>query len=142
MSSRMLPVPDGLDGMRVDVGLAKLLGLSRTVVAELAASGDVLIDGKVASKSDRLTAGDLLEVTLPEPDTPAEVSAEPVEGLRILHEDDDIVVVDKPVGVAVHPSPGWTDRPWLVTQPDCASRRRVRPNGRAWHIGWTPAIRE
>ncbi|ACU97708.1 RluA family pseudouridine synthase [Saccharomonospora viridis] len=108
MSSRMLPVPDGLDGMRVDVGLAKLLGLSRTVVAELAASGDVLIDGKVASKSDRLTAGDLLEVTLPEPDTPAEVSAEPVEGLRILHEDDDIVVVDKPVGVAVHPSPGWT----------------------------------
>ena len=104
----MLPVPDGLDGMRVDVGLAKLLGLSRTVVAELAASGDVLIDGKVASKSDRLTAGDLLEVTLPEPDTPAEVSAEPVEGLRILHEDDDIVVVDKPVGVAVHPSPGWT----------------------------------
>ncbi|KHF42258.1 RluA family pseudouridine synthase [Saccharomonospora viridis] len=108
MSSRMLPVPDGLDGMRVDVGLAKLLGLSRTVVAELAASGDVLIDGKVASKSDRLTAGDLLEVTLPEPDTPVEVSAEPVEGLRILHEDDDIVVVDKPVGVAVHPSPGWT----------------------------------
>jgi 23S rRNA pseudouridine1911/1915/1917 synthase len=108
VSSRMLPVPDGLDGMRVDVGLAKLLGLSRTVVAELAASGDVLIDGKVASKSDRLTAGDLLEVTLPEPDTPAEVSAEPVEGLRILHEDDDIVVVDKPVGVAVHPSPGWT----------------------------------
>jgi 23S rRNA pseudouridine1911/1915/1917 synthase len=104
----MLPVPDGLDGMRVDVGLAKLLGLSRTVVAELAASGDVLIDGKVASKSDRLTAGDLLEVTLPEPDTPVEVSAEPVEGLRILHEDDDIVVVDKPVGVAVHPSPGWT----------------------------------
>jgi 23S rRNA pseudouridine1911/1915/1917 synthase len=108
VSSRMLPVPDGLDGMRVDVGLAKLLGLSRTVVAELAASGDVLIDGKVASKSDRLTAGDLLEVTLPEPDTPVEVSAEPVEGLRILHEDDDIVVVDKPVGVAVHPSPGWT----------------------------------
>lgn len=104
----MLPVPDGLDGMRVDVGLAKLLGLSRTVVAELAASGDVLISGRAASKSDRLTAGDLLEVTLPEPDAPVEVTAEPVEGLRILHDDDDIVVVDKPVGVAVHPSPGWT----------------------------------
>ncbi|MEY7971116.1 RluA family pseudouridine synthase [Saccharomonospora xinjiangensis] len=108
MSSRMLPVPDGLDGMRVDAGLAKLLGLSRTVVAELAASGEVLLDGRPAGKSDRLVAGGLLEVTLPEPDAPVVVVAEPVEGLRILHEDDDIVVVDKPVGVAVHPSPGWT----------------------------------
>ncbi|WP_085979180.1 RluA family pseudouridine synthase [Saccharomonospora cyanea] len=108
MSSRMLPVPDGLDGMRVDAGLAKLLGLSRTVVAELAASGEVLLDGRPAGKSDRLVAGGLLEVTLPEPDAPMEIVAEPVEGLRVLHEDDDIVVVDKPVGVAVHPSPGWT----------------------------------
>lgn len=104
----MLPVPDGLDGMRVDAGLAKLLGLSRTVVAELAASGEVLLDGRPAGKSDRLVAGGLLEVTLPEPDAPMEIVAEPVEGLRVLHEDDDIVVVDKPVGVAVHPSPGWT----------------------------------
>lgn len=104
----MLPVPDGLDGMRVDAGLAKLLGLSRTVVAELAESGDVLLDGRPAGKSDRLSAGVLLEVTLPEPDNPVEVVAEPVDGLRILHDDDDIVVVAKPVGVAVHPSPGWT----------------------------------
>ncbi|UQS27872.1 RluA family pseudouridine synthase [Amycolatopsis thermalba] len=104
----MLPVPDGLDGMRVDAGLAKLLGLSRTVVAELAESGDVLLDGRPAGKSDRLSAGVLLEVTLPDPDNPVEVIAEPVEGLRILHDDDDIVVVAKPVGVAAHPSPGWT----------------------------------
>ncbi|QFU87995.1 Ribosomal large subunit pseudouridine synthase D [Amycolatopsis sp. YIM 10] len=103
----MLPVPDGLDGMRVDAGLAKLLGLSRTAVAELAEAGDVLLDGRPAGKSDRLTAGGLLEVTLPEPRT-VEVVAEPVEGMRIVHEDDDIVVVSKPVGVAVHPSPGWT----------------------------------
>ncbi|OXM71879.1 MULTISPECIES: RluA family pseudouridine synthase [Amycolatopsis] len=108
MSARMLPVPDGLDGMRVDAGLAKLLGLSRTVVAELAESGDVLLDGRPAGKSDRLSAGVLLEVTLPDPDNPVEVIAEPVEGLRILHDDDDIVVVAKPVGVAAHPSPGWT----------------------------------
>jgi 23S rRNA pseudouridine1911/1915/1917 synthase len=104
----MLPVPDGLDGMRVDAGLAKLLGLSRTVVAELAVAGDVLLDGRPAGKSDRLVAGSLLEVSLPEPDAPVDVVAEPVEGMTILHEDDDIVVVDKPVGVAVHPSPGWT----------------------------------
>ncbi|MFJ1765611.1 RluA family pseudouridine synthase [Amycolatopsis sp. NPDC088138] len=108
MSSRMLPVPDGLDGMRVDAGLAKMLGLSRTVVAELAESGDVLLDGRPAGKSDRLAAGGLLEVTLPEPANPVEIVAEPVEGMQILHDDDDIVVISKPVGVAVHPSPGWT----------------------------------
>lgn len=104
----MLPVPDGLDGMRVDAGLAKLLGLSRTAVAELAESGAVLLDGHSAGKSDRLTAGGLLEVTLPEPERHIEVVAEPVDGMRVLYDDDDIVVVDKPVGVAVHPSPGWT----------------------------------
>jgi len=104
----MLPVPDGLDGMRVDAGLAKMLGLSRTIVAELAESGDVLLDGRPAGKSDRLAAGGLLEVTLPDPAGPIEVIAEPVEGMQILHDDDDIVVIAKPVGVAVHPSPGWT----------------------------------
>ncbi|MEV6903537.1 RluA family pseudouridine synthase [Amycolatopsis sp. NPDC051372] len=108
MTARLLPVPDGLDGMRVDAGLAKLLGLSRTVVAELAEAGDVLVDGRPAGKSDRLTAGGLLEVTLPEPESPIQVVAEPVEGMKILHDDDDIIVISKPVGVAVHPSPGWT----------------------------------
>ncbi|OOC03079.1 RluA family pseudouridine synthase [Amycolatopsis azurea] len=108
MSARMLPVPDGLDGMRVDAGLAKLLGLSRTVVAELAESGEIFLDGRPAGKSDRLSAGGLLEVTLPDPASAIEVVAEPVEGMKILHDDDDIVVIAKPVGVAVHPSPGWT----------------------------------
>jgi 23S rRNA pseudouridine1911/1915/1917 synthase len=104
----MMPVPDGLEGMRVDAGLAKLLGLSRTVVAELAAAGDVLVDGKPAGKSDRLLAGGILEVTLPEPANAIEVVVEPVPGMTIVYQDDDIVVVSKPVGVAVHPSPGWT----------------------------------
>jgi len=108
MSVRMLPVPDGLDGMRVDAGLAKLLGLSRTAVAELASAGDVLLDGALAAKSDRLAAGGLLEVTLPEPERAERVGPVAVEGMRILHEDDHIVVVDKPIGVAAHPSPGWT----------------------------------
>jgi 23S rRNA pseudouridine1911/1915/1917 synthase len=106
---RTLPVPDGLDGMRVDAGLSKLLGLSRTTVAAIAEAGDVMIDGRPAGKSDRLIAGSMLEVTLPAPERPlVQVIAVPVEGLRIVHEDDDIVVVDKPVGVAAHPSPGWT----------------------------------
>jgi 23S rRNA pseudouridine1911/1915/1917 synthase len=105
---RTLPVPDGLDGMRVDAGLAKLLGLSRTVVAALTESGDVVLDGQPAGKSDRLIAGATLEITLPEPPRPVQIQAVPVEGLIVLHQDDDIIVVDKPVGVAVHPSPGWT----------------------------------
>ncbi|WP_051769864.1 RluA family pseudouridine synthase [Lentzea albidocapillata] len=94
--------------MRVDAGLAKLLGLSRTVVASIADADEVLVDGRVVGKSDRLTAGSMLEITLPAPPQPITVQAIPVEGLVIVHEDDDIIVVDKPVGVAVHPSPGWT----------------------------------
>jgi 23S rRNA pseudouridine1911/1915/1917 synthase len=105
---RALPVPEGLDGMRVDAGLAKLLGLSRTTVAELAEAGEVRLDGRVAGKSDRLVAGVLLEVSLPSPASPVEVVAVPVSGLLVVYQDDDIVVVDKPVGVAAHPSPGWT----------------------------------
>ncbi|MGI9063685.1 MAG: RluA family pseudouridine synthase [Pseudonocardiaceae bacterium] len=108
MTTRTLPVPDGLDGLRVDAGLAKLLGLSRTVVATLAEGGAVLLDGATARKSDRLLAGAWLEVTLPEPDRHVVVPAERVPGLAVLHEDADIVVVAKPVGVAAHPSPGWT----------------------------------
>ncbi|WP_214406473.1 RluA family pseudouridine synthase [Pseudonocardia lacus] len=108
--TRQLPVPDGLDGMRVDAGLSRLLGLSRTVVAALAEDGRVAVDGRTAGKSDRLIAGSWLEVSLPEPEEPAAISGpvEVVAGLTVLHADDDIIVVDKPVGVAAHPSPGWT----------------------------------
>lgn len=104
---RSLPVPDGLDGLRVDAGLARLFGLSRTRGSELAEAGAVVIDGRVQGKSDRLVAGEVLEVTLPAAPTRAAVSADPVPGLTVIHDDHDIVVVDKPVGVAAHPSPGW-----------------------------------
>jgi 23S rRNA pseudouridine1911/1915/1917 synthase len=105
---RTLPVPDGLDGMRVDTGLARLLGLSRAAVAGLTEVSAVLLDGNPAGKSDRLAAGAWLEITLPDPPQPTLIIAEPVAGLHVLHDDDDVVVVDKPVGVAAHPSPGWT----------------------------------
>lgn len=105
-----MPVPDGLDGMRIDAGLSRLLGLSRTVVATLAESGRISVDGREAGKSDRLPGGSWLEVELPDAPAPAVIEgpAEVVAGLTVLHSDDDIVVVDKPVGVAAHPSPGWT----------------------------------
>ncbi len=104
---RSLPVPDGLEGERVDAALARLFGLSRTKAADLAAAGHVLLDGVAAGKSARVTAGAWLEVELPDPPTPVRVVAQTVEGLRIVFDDADIVVVDKPVGVAAHPSPGW-----------------------------------
>jgi 23S rRNA pseudouridine1911/1915/1917 synthase len=107
--TRSLPVPDGLAGERVDSGLARLLGLSRSVTAQLAEDGQVLLDGVAVAKSARLRGGSWLEVTLPDPAADAVTAPpEPVEGLRVVHDDDDLVVVDKPVGVAAHPSPGWT----------------------------------
>ena len=105
---RALPVPDGLAGERLDAGLARLLGLSRSAAADLAETGAVRLDGRPAGKSDRLHAGAWLEVSLPDPPSAVEVVAEPVDGLVVVHDDDDLVVVDKPVGVAAHPSPGWT----------------------------------
>ncbi|MEE6287640.1 RluA family pseudouridine synthase [Georgenia sp. MJ173] len=102
---RALPVPEGLAGERVDAALARLLGFSRTRAAEIAQAGAVLLDGRELGKSDRLVAGGWLEVTMPETATPP---PEPVVGLAIAYEDEDLVVVDKPVGVAAHPSPGWT----------------------------------
>jgi 23S rRNA pseudouridine1911/1915/1917 synthase len=104
---RQVPVPEGLDGERLDSALARMFGLSRARAAELIAAGAVLTGGAPAAKSDRVAAGDWLEVTLPTPVTAAP-RAEPVPGLIVVHEDADIVVVDKPPGVAAHPTPGWT----------------------------------
>ncbi|MDU0314328.1 RluA family pseudouridine synthase [Phycicoccus sp. M110.8] len=108
--TRTLFVPDGLEGERVDAALARLFGVSRTKAAELATAGHVHVNHSSAGKSDRVSAGDLLEVALPSPQTGpgVEVRAEPVPGMTIVHDDDDLVVVDKPVGVAAHPSVGWT----------------------------------
>jgi 23S rRNA pseudouridine1911/1915/1917 synthase len=107
-SQRSLPVPDGLDGLRLDQAVSRLFGLSRTAAASLVEAGDALVDGYPRPKSDKVSAGSWLEVTLPAPAAAPAVLAEPVHGLTIVYSDDDIVVVDKPVGVAAHPSPGWT----------------------------------
>lgn len=104
---RALPVPEGLEGMRVDAAIAKLFGVSRAAAAEMAAEGDVLVDGAAAQKSDRVTSGAMLEVTLPEPKRAPQPVTELVEGLEILYHDADVIAVDKPVGVAAHPTLGW-----------------------------------
>jgi 23S rRNA pseudouridine1911/1915/1917 synthase len=104
---RRVPVPEGLEGERLDSALARLFGLSRAKAAELIADGSVLVGGQPAAKSDRVPAGEWLEVTLPPPVT-LQPRPEPVPGLVVVYEDADIVVVDKPPGVAAHPTPGWT----------------------------------
>ncbi|RKR74297.1 RluA family pseudouridine synthase [Frondihabitans australicus] len=105
--TRALPVPDGLAGERVDAALAKLLGFSRTFAAEVASQGGVSVDQRPVGKSDRLEAGAWLEVTWTPKEEPRVVAVD-VPGLGIVFDDDDIVVVDKPAGVAAHPSVGWT----------------------------------
>ncbi|NYE74883.1 RluA family pseudouridine synthase [Microlunatus parietis] len=106
-STRVMLIPDGLDGERVDAAVARMLGLSRTRIAGLVEQGQVLLDGKPAGKSDRVRAHSMLEVEL-EPERPAaEVAPQTVADLKIVYDDDDIVVIDKPVGVAAHPSVGW-----------------------------------
>src|SRR5690606_8167549 len=89
---------------------ARLFGLSRTKAADIAGTGGIRIDGEPVVKSTTVAAGAMLEVELPgAPTSPSvEVIAEPVPGMRIIHDDEDIVVVDKPVGVAAHPSAGWS----------------------------------
>ncbi len=103
-----MPVPEGLAGMRVDAGLARLLGLSRKAAAALAEDGAVDIDGVRVGKSDRLVSGAWLQVRLSEPAALVQNRVERVEGMTILYVDDDIVAVDKPPGVAAHAGVGWT----------------------------------
>ncbi len=111
MSSVWL-VPEGLDGDRVDAAAARMTGLSRSRIEDLAEAGGVQVNSVVVGKSHRVRAGDMLEVEIT---TAPTVSVVPsvVAGMEIIYDDADIVVVDKPAGVAAHPSLGW-DGPSVV----------------------------
>ena len=104
---RALPLPDGLEGVRVDAGLAKLFGFSRNFAAEVSEAGGVVLDGTVVGKSDRLRAGSWIEVTW-QPKQPVRIIPIAVPDLTVVHDDESIVVINKPAGVAAHPSVGWT----------------------------------
>jgi 23S rRNA pseudouridine1911/1915/1917 synthase len=132
MESRSLPVPDGLDGVRVDAGIAKLLGFSRSFAAEVAESGGVSVDGAEAGKSDRLRGGTWLEVTWQAREEPRIVPI-PVPDLAIVHDDESIVVVNKPAGVAAHPSVGWTGP--TVVGALAAAGYRIATSGAAERAG-------
>jgi 23S rRNA pseudouridine1911/1915/1917 synthase len=133
-AERRVPVPDGLDGERLDAAIARMFGLSRTKAAELIGEGAVLVGGRPAGKSDRVPAGEWLDVTLPPAATEAAMPPpEPVPGLAIVYEDGDIVVVDKPTGVAAHPTPGWTGP--TVLQGLLAAGHQIATSGAAERQG-------
>ncbi len=108
MTERVVQVPAGLAGERVDTAVSRMFGLSRSKAASLVSEGSVRVDGSEPAKSERVHEGTWLEVRLPPPPSRVQVVPRSVEGLRIVYDDHDIVVVDKPVGVAAHPSVGWT----------------------------------
>jgi len=105
---RTLSVPEGVAGERIDSALTRVLGLSRTSVVKLLEDGDITTNGKPMPKSDRVVAGQIIEVLMPAPINSDPIPLTPLEGLSIIYDDNDIVVIDKPVGCAAHPSPGWT----------------------------------
>ncbi len=104
-------------GRRADAVLSAQFEISRTEAAQWLAAGFARwgqdrTQGRAAGapikKSEKLDAGAVITVEVPEQEDPLAVKEEVVQDLRLLHEDEDLVVVDKPVGVAAHPSPGWT----------------------------------
>jgi 23S rRNA pseudouridine1911/1915/1917 synthase len=113
--SRVVAIPEGIEGERIDVALTRVLGLSRSQAAAILVAGGVISESKVLGKSDRVRGGQIVEVNLEAATSPEpiQIIPEPVPGMKIVFDDNDIVVVDKPPGVAAHPSRGW-DGPTVI----------------------------
>ncbi|MBQ5749636.1 MAG: RluA family pseudouridine synthase [Oscillospiraceae bacterium] len=96
------------NGERVDAALARLAeDLSRSAAQRLLADGLVFKNGILAKKNDKTAVGDTLEFTLPDC-VPTELAAQDIP-LDIVYEDDDVIVINKPKGLVVHPAPGHAD---------------------------------
>ena len=126
-------VPDGLAGQRVDSAAARMTGLSRSRIDDLIADGHLQLDGRTVTKSTRVSGGEMLEVSLPEQVASVPVTPREVAGVRIVHDDADIVVIDKPAGVAAHPSLGWDGG--SVTEHLAAAGFRISTSGAAERQG-------
>ena len=103
--SRLAPAPDALIGKRFDVAVSKMLGISRAKSAELIETNQVRGLNREMAKSSTLMEGDIVEFDIVEERKEPEPLA---EDMAVGYEDDDVIVVDKPVGVAAHASVGWT----------------------------------
>jgi 23S rRNA pseudouridine1911/1915/1917 synthase len=104
---KIVSIPDGLDQERIDAALARLLGLSRSVVVSLIENQEILRNGKPVTKSEKVSTADVLEIQMPAAKSAPTLTPTPIEGLTVVYNDDHVIVIDKPVGVAAHPSPGW-----------------------------------
>ena len=90
--------------MRLDAYIAAVSDLSRSAAARLIESGSVTVNGRLAEKKRAIAEGDVVEIILPEPE---ECEAQPEDiPLDVVYEDDDIIVINKPQGMVVHPAPG------------------------------------
>ncbi|MNW24274.1 Ribosomal large subunit pseudouridine synthase D [compost metagenome] len=94
-------------GARLDAYISRSLQIPRTLASSLCKDSQIQVNGRTIAKSLKIKAGDQLVVTIPPQADPLEIKVEKVEELKIIADDDDYVVIDKPVGVAAHPSPGW-----------------------------------
>ncbi len=104
---RFVSIPEGLHQERVDAALSRLLGLSRSTIVTLIENNEVSRKGKSLTKSDRVNTDDYLEITMPAIAGEAKLTATPIEDFKVVYDDSDVIVIDKPAGVAAHPSPGW-----------------------------------
>ena len=139
-------MPEGLEGERVDAGLARLFGFAGRRPPSWRPTDAVTLDGAKVGKSDRLHAGQLARGRAARAGRirPSRRRRSSFPGLRVIFDDDDIVVVDKPVGVAAHPSPGWTgpdSRAAAWRRPGIGSPRPAPPSGKASCTGSTSAPR-
>ena len=108
MEKRTLQPNNESVGRRVDAWLAEELeGVTRSAAARLLEEGSVTCGGKALAKNYRLTGGEVIEVILPEPE-PVDVVPQDIP-LDVVYEDGDVIVVNKPKGLVVHPAPGHPD---------------------------------
>lgn len=100
-------VPRALDGQRLDRVVALVSGVSRSEAAALVAGGAVRVGGRlVTARAHRVAEGDDLDVDLPERSAAAEPAPDPAVVVPVVHEDEHLLVIDKPAGLVVHPGAG------------------------------------
>jgi 23S rRNA pseudouridine1911/1915/1917 synthase len=109
---RTVRVPDGTAG-RIDRFVADATGLSRSHVQKLISAGRLTVDGVQVRANALVAAGSEVRLDVPEP-IALDLAPAPDIPLRIVYEDDDLLIVDKPAGLVVHPSPGHHDGDTLV----------------------------
>jgi len=104
MTHRTIEVPPDLSGERADKVIASCLGLSRSEARSIVDAGDALVSGSAVKASDKLTVGTSVSLTVPIVDD--ELLPDSAVPFDVLYEDNSLLVVDKPIGVIVHPGSG------------------------------------